>query len=339
MHIIATVGPNTHNKNILKSIINNGVNCLRLNFSHGNYDEFSEVISLARSIKRDIHILQDLSGSKIRISYKLPYIMKIYDNEEVCFCGEDVYLNNKSKELKCIPLNIENDKLINTKANIISVKDNTMIFKIKEINRLEIIAVAIKGGIIRAGKGCNIKGFDRDNEKISIKDIIDINFGLENNVDSICQSFVEKKEDIEILKKYINKTKSINNVPYILGKIETQKGIDNISEIIDVSDGIIIGRGDLIPETSLKETPINQDNIIKKCKEKNKPIIIGTHILNSMKNGKNPSLSEVESIYNHVKNGVSGFLLSGETSIGKAPIKTVKLLNELISRYEVVHEK
>ncbi len=332
MYIIATVGPSTKEKRVIKEIIKSGANVLRLNFSHGNYEEFSEIIKTAKETDENIHILQDLSGKKIRVSSKLIYVLKVYDKERVLFCGEDIYKkegqNGAFNSKKVIPLNLNNEFLINNNIEEITMKDNTMKFKILDKNSSGILTEAIKGGIVRAEKGCNIKGFKRDGIGLSLKDKKDLKWAMENKIDIISASFVERKEDICDLKKYI---KTFNFKPIIWAKIETPKGIKNIKEILEVSDGIIIGRGDLIPESSISYVPIYEDRVIKLSRGKD--IIIATHILNSMKEGKEASLSEIEGIFNHLKNGVNGFLLAGETSIGKVPISTVEFLSNLINEY------
>ena len=246
------------------------------------------------------------------------------------FCGEDIYKkeNGAFNSKKIIPLNLCNEILIKNTVEEITMKDNTMKFKILSIGSSGILAEAIKGGVIRAEKGCNIKGFKRESLELSIKDKIDLQWAVENKIDIISVSFVEKRDDICNIKRYLD-SKSFK--PIIWAKIETPKGIENIKEILEGVDGIIIGRGDLIPESSITYVPIYQDMIIKASKGKD--IIIATHILNSMRDGMEPKLSEVESIFNHLKNGVNGFLLAGETSIGKVPISTVEFLNNLISEY------
>lgn len=156
-----------------------------------------------------------------------------------------------------------------------------------------------------------------------------ITWGITNKVDIICQSFVEDKEDVIEIKSFIkvNWVKKIDIK--IWAKIETLNGVNNIKDIIDESDGIVIGRGDLIQETSIEDTPIYEEIILREVKKnKGKDIIIATHLFNSMKSGKMPSISEVESIYSFIKSGVSGFMLAGETSIGKAPIKTVEFFEK-----------
>lgn len=342
MYIIATIGPNIKDKKVLKEILFSGVNTLRFNFSHGNCTEFLEDLKTARSIKKDVSILLDLSGSKIRVSNSLMSVYKIYDSEEVYFCGEDKYKYIKhkvSRTNKIIPLNIENKILMENNYKQISIKDNTMIFDIlkKEDNLIK--AKTLTGGIIRGGKGCNIKSLNRKYMILSEKDKSDIKFGIQNKVDIICQSFVESPKDIDEITEFINIYKEENYKPKIWAKIETQKGVDNIEDISSKVDGIVIGRGDLIPETSIEDTPIYEEIIIKYLTQyKEKDIIIATHVLNNMKNGRMPTICEVESIYNFINKGVTGFLLAGETSIGRAPIKTVKFLNKLVEKYDKFKE-
>ena len=336
MLIIATTGPNTKDKKVLRSLINGGVNVLRLNFSHGNIEEFDLTLKEAREIKNDIHILQDLSGRKIRVCDNLHYIIKIYNNEEVIFCGEDAYKNDKFSSLnrKIIPLNLKSKELLDNEVSEISMKDNTMQFKI--ISKLEdgILAIVIKGGIVRAGKGCNIKKFDRSKLGLTLKDKEDLKWGVKNSVNIICQSFVEGKEDIINVNDYINSIKkSKGYCPKIWAKIESSAGIENINSILDEVDGILIGRGDMIPEVSLIETPIFQEEVINSTLAKRKDIILGTHLLDSMKDGRIANLPEVESIFYHIQKGVKGFMLAGETSVGMAPIKTVEFLDEIIRKY------
>lgn len=338
MYIIGTVGPNVKDRTIFKGIIDSGANSLRFNFIHGSEAEFLEFLQMAKEIKDDIKIILDLSGTKVRVSNKFEYIYKIYNGEEVFFCGEDKYEEIKNTlqkfKSKVIPLNIEN-KILNKKDyEIIGIKDNTMIFRVSGKKQGLIKAATIKGGIIRSGKGCNIKGLEREEFLLSEKDKKAIMWGLKNKVDIICQSFVERKEEINEVKKNLEENKINDFKPKIWAKIETLNGVNNINSIVNEVDGIVIGRGDLIPETSIEDTPIYEEKIIAEViKNKEKDIIIGTHLFNSMKNGKMPSISEVESVYNFIKEGVTGFLLAGETSVGKAPIETVEFLKALIEKY------
>lgn len=338
MYIIGTVGPNVKDRTILKGIIDSGVNILRFNFIHGSQEQFMEFMDMTKEIKDDIQIMLDLSGTKVRVSSKFDYIYKIYNGEEVYFCGEDKYdeIKNNTRKLKnkVIPLNIEN-KILNQKDyEQIGIKDNTMFFKVIGRKNELIKVIAVRGGVIRGGKGCNIKNLERKSLLFSEKDKEAIIWGIENKVDIICQSFVENADDIKEIKTFMNKSSLSGIKTKMWAKIETLNGVNNINSILNEVDGIVIGRGDLIPETSIEDTPIYEEKIINEVvKNKEKDMIIATHLLNSMKDGKMPSISEVESIYNFIKSGVTGFLLAGETSIGKAPIKTVEFLNNLIAKY------
>lgn len=336
MRIIATTGPSCKEKKVLKELIENGVDIFRFNFSHGNLEEFAKLQKNIKNIDEKVHIMGDLSGGKIRISDKLPYIYKIYNGEEILICGEDKYLKptyaSKDK-IKIIPLNIHSKNLDSEKIKNISMKDNTMQFEIIEYTEKGIKALVTSGGIVRGGKGCNILGISRKKGELSEKDKGYLDWCIKQNIEIICQSFVEEVEDIKIIKKYIKEKKEKYN-PYIWAKIETPNGVKNGAEIINEVDGVVIGRGDLIPESTIVKAPIYQEEIIKQINILGeKEIIIGTHILNSMKNGKRPEFSEVESIYNLINKKITGFLLSGETSIGKAPVQTVKFLKELIIKY------
>ncbi len=336
MNIIATVGPKTIDKWVIKELIENGVDILRLNCAHFNKDEFETVINYSKSINSEIHILVDLSGKKVRISKSLKYIYKVYNNQEVFFCGEDYYNSLNNKELgdkKYIPLNLNTDKIKISKIENISIKDNTMKFHVLDVKEGVIKAKVMKGGIIRAGKGCNISTINDDGRVISKKDKDNILWAINNNLDIICQSFVESKQDIDEIKRFIGE--KIGERKYdIWAKIETPKGINNIEDIITAVDTVVVGRGDLVAEAGFLESVRLQEKAIKIVKGKNKRIIIATHILNSMKEGNLATLPEIESIYGFINKGVNGFLLAGETSIGKAPIQTVKFLKTAIEYYK-----
>jgi len=339
MYIIGTVGPNMKDRAMLKGIIDSGVNALRFNFIHGSDTEFLEILEMSKEIKNDIEIILDLSGTKVRVSSDFEYIYKIYDDEEIYFCGEDKYDEIKKyitkTKKKIIPLNIKNKILIEENYEQIGIKDNTMIFNIQDKKDGLIRVITVKGGIIRKGKGCNIKNLERKTFFISEKDKEAIIWGIKNKVDIVCQSFVEDVRGIKEIKTFFNSNISIETKPRVWAKIETFNGVKNIKSILKEADGIVIGRGDLIPETSIEDTPIYEEQIINEVNNnKDKDIIIATHLFNSMKSGKMPSISEVESIYNFIKDGVTGFLLAGETSVGKAPIRTVEFLNKLIIKYK-----
>lgn len=332
MFIIASIGPSSMNRYTLEKIINSGANILRLNFSHNRNEDFEFVVNTARKINKEIHIMQDLSGSKIRVSKKLLKTFKVYKGQKVIFCSEETYNNSHNcfnEQDLVIPITISFEKLKNIDSKFITMKDNTMIFKVNKVEKGNVFCTNRKGGIVRADKGCNIKNIDRSGMDLSQKDKMDIKWGYKNGVDIISQSFVESTKDILNLKKYIENFNDFN--PKIYAKIESKKGITNILEIANVCDGIIVGRGDLLSETSVYEVPFYEEYILKKLKDKN--VIFATHLLDSMIKEPSPNLCEVESIYNIIKSRVDGLLLAGETSVGKYPTRTIKVLKSLINKY------
>lgn len=347
MHIIATVGPKSMERHVIKDLIESGVDIFRLNCSHFNEDEFNLVISHIRKINKDVHIVADLCGKKIRVSDALTKIYKIYEHEIVYFCGEDFYSiieANKIDDMKIIPLTLKAELLMRSKIKNISLKDNTMNFQIIEKDKGIIKAKVMSGGVIRAGKGCNIPELDKSEELLSKKDKRDIDWALSQGVDIICQSFVDDKSDIDILNKYIKSkyiknNKLVNNRPKIWAKVETRRGIENINTISNRVDAVVIGRGDLVPECGVFDSVDLENKAITDLVHKGSNVIVATHLLNSMKNGDIATLPEIESIYTFVKAKVWGFMLAGETSIGNNPKKTVSFLKAAITCYEREEEE
>ena len=338
MKIIATLGPSTCNKKVIEDLINSGADTLRLNFSHFYERQFVEMLSIARNIDEDVNIMADLQGKKIRVDDKLKDTFKIYNNEIVYFCGSDAYnlFSEGNDKIKIIPLNIKSDIIEDNEVNKISMKDGTMNFEVIDKNK-GFIKVRVKDdGVIRAGKGCNIPDIDYKYTELSKKDKESLNWAIKNNIKIICQSFVESKSEIEDIKKYIQENnRNIDDIK-ILSKIETSTGLENYKEIIECCNGVIIARGDLIPECGILSSVEEEFGLLRKLEKyrKNKEIIIATHILDNMKKCTSPTINELESIYTFINTGATGFLLAGETSIGKYPVKTVKLLRELMDLYK-----
>lgn len=339
MYIMGTSGMNTRNKSILSNLINNGLNSIRLNASHGTIEEFQDIVNYKNKNNYNIHILLDLAGSKIRVSTKLQTTLSINTGTKVLFCGEDVYdsYNKNAHNNLIVPLTIDHNSLTTSSITSLSIKDGTLNFNILNISNRGILAISKNSGIIRKTKGCNIPGLKRCNNHLSIDDKTILNWGLNNSVDIISQSFLEDPIELKSLKNYIKSHSDLR--PKILAKVETLVGFKNIDNIIPECDGIIIGRGDLIPETSLLDAPYIEASIINKTKSQNKEIIIATHVLDSMKKNSSPSFTEVECIYNYIKMNIDGFILCGETSFGKHPIKAVRVLKVLIERYQNSIEK
>lgn len=338
MKIIATIGPNSSNRKVLAELINNGVDIFRLNFSHFYESEFIKILNDSRSIKKDISIMADLCGKKVRVAENLKSVFKVYTNDIVYFCSSDVYslIANNNDKSKIIPLNIKSEVIEKNDIKKISMKDGTMNFDIIDKDKIFLKSIAKDTGVVRGGKGCNIPGADLGENSLNDKDKENLKWAIDNNIDIIGQSYVESSRDILCVREYIKKVKGNQNDIKIFSKLETIIGLNNYKEIMNCSDGIVIARGDLVPECGMEISVEQEFELLKKLRDDkyNKEIIIATHVLDSMKSRLNSNINEIESIYTFINNGATGFLLAGETSIGKYPVQTAKLLNELIKRYK-----
>ncbi len=285
----------------------------------------------------------DLQGNKIRVSKELKNTFKITEGEVVYFCGEDNYedILCKKRNSKVIPFNIKSNMIFNNNGyKKIYMKDGTMEFNVLEISKNYIKAITKMGGVVRAEKGCNLPGVNRKKWGITRKDIDDIKFALSNNVDVICYSYCSYNNQCVEFKDIVFKNiEQFRKVPKLWGKIETKEGIENIKAIAKELDGIVIARGDLVPETGLFNVPIIQEKIIYSLKNTEKEIVVATNLLSSMKYSPKPTINELASIYNLLKSGATGFMLTGETTIGKNSNEVVKILSMSTKYYREILNK
>lgn len=333
MDIIVTLGPNTLEKTNLQDIKNFGATIIRYNFSHFNKTLFDITVNEIKDNVTDLKLLGDIQGSKIRVWKYIKEPIKLNEGDRVRFCSyEDYELNFIDKD-RLIPLNINSNRFKKIKSKEISLKDGSIIIEVLKIQEEYIVGQVIKGGIVRGEKSCNIKGYKRQEAVINKKDKSDIDYCIKKDFDIIALSYIEEKETLLRYKKYIgSKTLELGKkMPKIFSKVETLRGVKNIKEIVEYSDGIIIGRGDLVPEIGIINIPIAQRIIINSCK--NKELIVATHIFNSLTLGKEITPSEANDIYWFIKSGVSGFMLSKETTISSEPRKAIESLNKLIDKY------
>ena len=342
MYIIASVGPKYLDEVYLKKIIESGAKYLRVSFSHLRHDEVLSIINFIKNNYKDVKIIGDLQGNKIRVSNKLESVFKVYEKEEVYFCGEDGYELVKEylgKNNKIIPLNIKGNLFNQGNIHTIFMKDGTMKFEVLDKKGEIIKTKVILSGVVRKEKGCNIPKINRENMMLTNKDKEDINFCLDNGVDIILYSYTCYKKNIKEIREYIKTNSSKNKKIDIWSKIETLEGVENLRDILTLSDAIMLGRGDLLPESNMYMLPILQKKVVSIMKNSKKDLIIATHILNSMKDKDMPTVNEIEGIFNLCLNKVNGVLLAGETTVGNNPYKTIRILNNFIKYYENVLSK
>jgi pyruvate kinase len=325
--IIATIGPATSSYSSICKLIKSGVNIFRLNFSHGDYNFFNDVIrnikNARNNLNRPVAIMQDLQGPKIRIG-KIPSEISVKR-------GDQIIIRNKRENLNQNDIYIDFSDLYKyiNKGQKILINDGTVELKVKEIKNKDIICNVVAGGKIQSRKGVNLPHVRLPIPSLTKKDKIDLKFGLKNGIDAVCLSFVRDASDLLELKKYI-KSKNI----LIIAKIEKPEALKHIDEILDLCDGIMVARGDLAVEAGYSVIPVAQKEMILKANKKGKIVIVATQMLESMVNFSFPQRAEITDIYNAVIDGADILMLSAETSIGKYPYKTVYVMNKIILQAE-----
>lgn len=321
--IICTIGPASENEEVLKKLIENGMDIARLNFSHGDHDEQLRRIELIKKVREQLKvpvaILLDTKGPEIRTGIFENDSVVLETGNEVMLTTEDVVGNNT-----LIPItykNLVNDIKI---GNTILIDDGIIELRVKEVLTNEILCVVINGGKLSNKKGVNVPGVKINLPPITEKDRDDIIFGIKNEVDFIAASFVRSKDAVIEIKDLLQLHDA--NQIQVISKIENQEGVNNLDEIIQVSDGVMVARGDLGVEISSELIPIIQKKIIKKCNESFLPVITATHMLDSMIRNPVPTRAEVTDVANAIYDGTDAIMLSGETAMGKYPLESLKTM-------------
>ena len=326
--IIATIGPSTSSRAILKKLIQKGVNICRLNFSHVSHVQAKELISLIKSINQELNvhtaILADLQGPKIRIG--------LLANPKKIRRGEDFFITTSKSSNKGVYVDYKRLAKDVKPKDVILLDDGKLRLKVISTDKKNLVKTeVIFGGILHSNKGINLP-----NTKISLpcltkKDLKDLDFILNEKIEWLGLSFVREAEDVLRLKRIIKKkNKSIG----VISKIEKPEAIKSIDKIIECSDAIMVARGDLGVEVPAYRVPAYQKMIVKKAIKKSKPVIIATQMLESMTENAVATRAEVNDVANAVIDGADAVMLSGETSVGKFPLKTVDTMRNIIRDIE-----
>lgn len=325
--IIATIGPATSSKEMLRSIIQRGVNVCRLNFSHLDYKKAKEIISSIKEINQELHvhtaILADLQGPKIRVG-SLDRPVKLKKGAEVCFS------TNKNKSKFWIKY-LQFAKDVNVGDRVL-LDDGKITLKVLNTNKKDSVRLKVLfGGTVSSNKGVNLPQTRISSPCLTKKDKKDLEFILDQKIEWIGLSFVRTSEDIKKLKRIIKKRNSHHKV---IAKIEKPEAIKNIDSIIDSSDAIMVARGDLGVEVLPQKVPVYQKMIVDKCITNSKPVVIATQMLESMTENPSATRAEVNDVANSVIDGADAVMLSGETAAGKHPQKAVDTMRRIIKDIE-----
>ena len=330
--IICTMGPNTDKKTVMKSLVKNGMNVARFNFSHGDHEEQRERMNLLKNVReeldRPVAILLDTKGPEIRTglleggkkvtlregSEFILYTEEMTGNETGC-C---VTYPGLAKDVK------PGDRIL--------IDDGLIELKVKQIKSGNIVCHVENGGELGERKGVNVPNVKVKLPAVTEKDIDDILFGIQQDIDFIAASFIRSAKGVKEIRKILKE----NHAEHIsiIAKIENAEGVENIDEIIEASDGIMVARGDLGVEIPAQEVPHIQKMIIKKCNERYVPVITATQMLDSMIRNPRPTRAEVADVANAIYDGTDAVMLSGETAAGKYPIEALKMMNEIAENTE-----
>ena len=329
--IVATVGPACSTYEKLLELVIAGVNVFRLNFSHGSYEDKSTIISHIREINRtqpfNIAILGDLQGPKLRVGDLENGKIELKDGSGFIFTTDKI-IGNTEKIYVSYP-NLAQDVKVGER---IFLDDGKMELKAEEIlNDKEIRVSVTLGGILTPKKGVNLPDSALTMPSLTEKDLADLDFIIENELDWVALSFVRKANDIIDLKKRI---KDKNSKIKVISKIEMPEALKNIRDIIVESDGVMVARGDLGVEVPVEQVPMIQKEIIRRCMRRAKPVIVATQMMESMMERTKPNRSEVTDVANAVLEGADAVMLSGETAMGDYPKLVVEMMSKIILEVE-----
>ncbi|WP_028125356.1 pyruvate kinase [Eremococcus coleocola] len=335
--IVCTIGPASEKPEMLESLAYAGMNVARLNFSHGDHEEHLARIQSLKSLREktglNIGILLDTKGPEIRTHNMKEKTVDLIKGNKVIISMNEV--QGTSEKFSVTYSELINDVHV---GGHILLDDGLIDLLITDIDHQagEIHTEIQNTGVLKSKKGVNVPNVSLKLPGITEKDAADIRFGLENDINFIAASFVRRAADVLEIREILEET-GMNHVQ-ILSKIENQEGVDNIDEIIEVSDGIMVARGDLGVEIPTYEVPILQKSIIKKCNQAGKVVITATQMLDSMQHNPRPTRAEANDVANAIFDGTDAVMLSGETAAGDYPLEAVKTMADICLRTEQAFE-
>lgn len=324
--IICTIGPASESSEMLGKLMDAGMNVARLNFSHGDYNEHGKRIRLIRNVSRkknkNIAIMLDTKGPEIRTGLFENGLVILSKGDIIRVVREDVLGNKERFTLRCKEV-FDDVK----PGNIVLIDDGKMRLQVVSVEEDGFTCEAITNGPIKNTKGVNIPDVKLTMPFLSEKDIADITFGIEEDIDLISLSFVRRKEDVEEVRELVKKLGKPNIT--LMSKIENKEAINNLEAIIEASDAVMVARGDLAVETEPEMVPLFQKKIIKLCNQLGKPVVTATHMLDSMCNNPTPTRAEASDVANAILDGTDAIMLSGESAAGDYPVESVQMMTKI----------
>ncbi len=329
--IVCTIGPSSESLENTKKLIMAGMNVARLNFSHGDFEEHgNRIINIRKAcaeLGKTVAILLDTKGPEIRLGKLAEEPIELVAGEKITLTTEEI-LGDKNR----IPVTYSNLPADVTVGSTILIDDGLIGLTVTGVQGTEIECQIVNSGPIKSKKGVNVPGVAISLPGITEKDANDIVFGIEQGIDFIAASFVRKASDVLEIRELLEK----HNASHIqiISKIENQQGVDNLDEILEVSDGLMVARGDLGVEIPAEEVPLVQKSMIQKCNRAGKPVITATQMLDSMQRNPRPTRAEASDVANAIFDGTDAIMLSGETAAGKYPVESVMTMSRIAERAE-----
>src|SRR5438045_254836 len=327
--VVATMGPASSEPDVLKRMIEEGLDVCRLNFSHGDLGEHEKILAVIREVasqcEQTVAILGDLGGPKIRLG-------KIEDADgtggmpiavgDVLHFVRDPIVGRNLRVSTTYPHFVDDVKV----GDRILIEDGLIRCVAIDKNPNEVLATCTSGGVLKTGKGVNLPSTSVSIPSITDRDWQCVDWAIEHDLDFLALSFVRRPEDLTQLRDHLQSKRSAID---LIAKIEKSEALAQIDEIIDVSDGLMIARGDLGVEMDLAQVPIIQKDLIHRCQLAGKPVIVATQMLQSMIEQSSPTRAEVSDVANAIFDGADAIMLSGETSVGKYPAASVHVMNHV----------
>ncbi|MBS5114189.1 MAG: pyruvate kinase [Erysipelotrichaceae bacterium] len=329
--MVCTIGPASEPREILESLIDAGMNVMRLNFSHGDFEEHGGRIKTVKAIKaetgKECAILLDTKGPEIRTGDFVNGVAEFKKGQKSVICYEDI--EGTSNRFSITYKELYKDV---KEGGIILVNDGQVELQVEAVEGKDIITTCLNNGDVKNKRGINVPGIKLGFDYLSEKDISDITFGCEQGINYVAASFVRRADDVLQVRELLNK----NNRPdvQIIAKIENSEGVSNMDEILEVADGIMVARGDLGVEVPAEDVPLIQKELIKKCNATGKVVITATQMLESMQKNPRPTRAEVSDVANAIFDGSDAIMLSGESAQGDYPWEAVTTMAKVARKTE-----
>ncbi|GER58555.1 pyruvate kinase [Patiriisocius marinus] len=330
--IVATLGPATADREVMKQMIIEGVNVFRVNFSHANYENVEKTIKVIRELGKELNtttaILADLQGPKLRVGMMKEEVI-VHPGDTISFCTGEEFEGDSKK----VYMNYDNFPKDVKKGERVLLDDGKLMFEVlKTDGKSEVKTKVIQGGPLRSRKGVNLPNTNISLPALTQKDKNDAIFAISQDVDWIALSFVRHAEDLKELQALIE-AHTEHKIP-IIAKIEKPEAVANIDKIVAYCDGLMVARGDLGVEVPAEEVPLIQKNLVLTAKRARIPVIIATQMMETMITSLTPTRAEVNDVANSVMDGADAVMLSGETSVGKYPIQVIQKMANICKQVE-----